>query len=313
MANMTLEEALGIATLSSDDSKSIHINPDTRQFIIPSSQMLFGVESDEDVEVKHFVIDGRYYKGTDLSKFTFRVNYRNANPDTSKNKDTYLVPSITANENSIEFDWVVGRSVVAYKGTIAYVVCAYTLNSDGTIKQEWNTTLGLGTALEGLEVGIYDIGGGGLVDELKSMLNDILIARDDADASAKAAERYATAANSAATTAAKNAADTATKLINDNVAEKLKQMQDIQTDVTNKQTATNTAASTATKARDDARNAQKAAANSATDADKSKSGADAAAKKAEEFADKAAGYAGAATFAIGYDSSGMLTLFMDNA
>lgn len=86
---LSLDEALGMS-LADEADESIHVNVNTRQITIPESQQLFGVESDADVEVKHIVIDGRYNDGTDLSDFTFRVNYQNANG----NKGTYLANNI---------------------------------------------------------------------------------------------------------------------------------------------------------------------------------------------------------------------------
>lgn len=171
MADISLDEALGTAlTDSSDDS--IHIDVNTRQVTIPESQKLFGVESDDAVEVKHIVIDGRYSDGTDLAGFNWRVNYRNANGQ----KNTYLITDVTANADSIEFDWVIRRSAVAFKGTLYFVVCAYKKSDDGRTTPEWNSTLGAGTVLEGLEVDAEDIGG----DEVLLQLTDILSQTQDA-------------------------------------------------------------------------------------------------------------------------------------
>ena len=116
---LSLDEALGMS-LADEVDESIHVNVNTRQITIPESQQLFGVESDADVEVKHIIIDGRYANGNrDLSKLAWRVIYRNANKETSY----YLIPSVVANENSIEMDWLIKRSVVAYKGTVDFILC----------------------------------------------------------------------------------------------------------------------------------------------------------------------------------------------
>ena len=187
---LSLDEALGMS-LADEADESIHVDIDTRQVTIPESQQVFGVESDEDVEVKHIVIDGRYNDGTDLSTFTFRVNYQNANPDTTNNKGTYLVTSLKVNENSIEFDWVIGRQVVAYKGVVAFIVRAEIINSDGIIQNEWNSTLGKGTTLEGLEVSEFDFGDD-IVRQLASILSDVNAAQASAKASADEAYKSKT-------------------------------------------------------------------------------------------------------------------------
>lgn len=183
---LSLDEALGMS-LADETDESIHVDIDTRQVTIPESQQVFGVESDEDVEVKHIVIDGRYNDGTDLSTFTFRVNYQNANGD----KGTYLVTELKVNDSSIEFDWVIGRQVVAYKGTIAFIVCAYTIDSSSVIQNEWNSTLGKGIVLEGLEVSEFDFGDD-IVRQLASILSDVNAAQTSAKASADEAYKSKT-------------------------------------------------------------------------------------------------------------------------
>lgn len=183
---LSLDEALGMS-LADEADESIHVDVNTRQITIPESQKLFGVESDEDVEVKHIVIDGRYNDGTDLSTFTFRVNYQNANGD----KDAYLATELQVNDSSIEFDWVIGRKVVAYKGTIAFIVCAYTIDSSSVIQNEWNSTLGKGTVLEGLEVSEFDFGDD-IVRQLASILSDVNKAQASAKASADEAYKSKT-------------------------------------------------------------------------------------------------------------------------
>lgn len=188
MANMTLEEALGITTQANTDD-NIHVDVNTRQVTVPESQQLFGVESDADVEVKHIVIDGRYADGNrDLSKFAWRVIYRNANKETSY----YLISSVVANENSIEMDWVIERSVVAYKGTVDFILCAFVTTSSGEVASEWNSTLAQGIVLEGLETSAIDINKEA-VNELARILYETIVARD---AAAKSAEDADSTANS---------------------------------------------------------------------------------------------------------------------
>lgn len=207
---LSLDEALGMS-LADETDESIHVDVNTRQITIPESQKLFGVESDADVEVKHIVIDGRYTDGNrDLSKLAWRVIYRNANKDTSY----YLIPSVVANENSIEMDWLIKRSVVAYKGTVDFILCAFATTSSGEVTPEWNSTLGQGIVLEGLETSAIDIVKES-VDELSKILYETITARDAAASSATAAtksqssaassERKAEASKNLAATSASNA------------------------------------------------------------------------------------------------------------
>ena len=197
---LSLDEALGMS-LADETDESIHVDPVTRQITVPESQQLFGVESDANVEVKHIVIDGRYNDGTDLSTFTFRVNYQNANGD----KDTYLATDLKVNDSSIEFDWIIGRKVVAYKGTIAFIVCSYTIDSSSVIQNEWNSTLGKGTVLEGLEVTDFDFGYD-IVSQLAGILQEFGIVKDAAVTSAAQAKASADAAEKSKDAAVTSAA-----------------------------------------------------------------------------------------------------------
>lgn len=181
---LSLDEALGMSQLDESD-KSIHIDLATRQVVIPESEKLFGVESDDAVEVKHIVIDGRYTDaGKDISELSWRVNFRNANGD----KNIFPVTKVTAGDDSVEFDWIIRRSVVAYKGSIDFVVCAFGKDSDGKLTPEWNSTLGHGDVLEGLEVDAEDIGGDEILDELKSLQVDMKALSDSAAKSASDAK-----------------------------------------------------------------------------------------------------------------------------
>ena len=196
---LSLDEALGMS-LADEADESIHVNVNTRQITIPESQKLFGVESDADVEVKHIVIDGRYADSNrDLSKLAWRVIYRNANKETSY----YLIPSVVANENSIEMDWLIKRSVVAYKGTVDFILCAFATNSSGEVTPEWNSTLGQGIVLEGLETSAIDIGKES-VDELSKILYETITARDAAAKSAEAADNTANSIKDSMTQIAAN-------------------------------------------------------------------------------------------------------------
>lgn len=192
---MSLDEALGLTGAEATDD-SIHIDVNTRQVTVPESQQLFGVESDENVEVKHIVLDGRYNDGTDLSTLTLRVNWRNANGG----KGSYLVTNLDVTEDSIAFDWVISRGVVAYKGTVYFIVCAFKVNSTGKTEQEWNSSLGQGSVLEGLEVTDEDIGGDDTVNRMLTILQQMnsvqTAAKNSADAAAASSKSASDTAGS---------------------------------------------------------------------------------------------------------------------
>ena len=151
MADMTLEEALAAAT-ADDGSETVYctVDDDTRLVTVPDNYKKLGVESDEKAKRIWF----RFPKlvgnnGVDLSAIGVRVNFRNANGD----GDIYIVEDLTTDGDYVTFSWELTRKVTAYKGQVSFIVCAVKSATDGTIKNEWNTTLNKECeVLEGLEV-----------------------------------------------------------------------------------------------------------------------------------------------------------------
>lgn len=314
-------------------AEPIVINAETREITVPEAERAFGVAGERKVEVKHIRIEGRTVDGTDLTQgFSWKVSCENAGKELCAD----LIDGIVADAGNIEFDWIVGAAPMAYKGTMHFAVCAVRVDAAGNILQEWHSKLGAGDVANGIEATVQNIGGQDLLAHIQSITaaaqQNAAAAQRDAAAAAKSAEDAANSAGAAAKSAteamnskdaaaksaedadanAKAAGDAATKVIKEGIAEKLTEMQNIQTDVTTKKGAVDTAAATTTKARDDAQAAQKAAADSAGEALASQNSAAALAEQAKNAATQAQGYAGAATFAIGYDADGLLTLYMDN-
>ena len=286
-------------------AEPIVINAETREITVPEAERAFGVAGERKVEVKHIRIEGRTVDGTDLTQgFSWKVSCENAGKELCAD----LIDGIVADAGNIEFDWIVGAAPMAYKGLMHFAVCAVRVDAAGNILQEWHSKLGAGDVANGIEATVQNIGGQDLLAHIQSITaaaqQNAAAAQRDAAAAAKSAEKAAENA--------KAAGDTATKIINDGIAGKLTEMQNIQTDVTTKKGAVDTAAATTTKARDDAQAAQKAAADSASEALASQNSAAALVEQAKNAATQAQGYAGAATFAIGYDADGLLTLYMDN-
>ena len=126
------------------------MDDDTRLVTIPEKYKKLGTESDEKAKRVWF----RFPKivgnnGIDLSAISVRVNFRNANGD----GDIYIVKDLTTDGDYVIFSWELTRKVTAYKGRVSFVVCAVKSATDGTTKNEWNTTLNKECkVLEGLEV-----------------------------------------------------------------------------------------------------------------------------------------------------------------
>ena len=147
---LNVAEVMAMALTETNDI--IEINADTRTMMIPETERVFGVMSDEKGERKYFRCKRFVGNGIDLSKLSLRVIFQNASGlDTGKDK--YIVTDLaTDGEDYVTFSWELSRKVTAYKGIISFIVCAIKTNTDGTITNEWNTTIANGLVLDGLEV-----------------------------------------------------------------------------------------------------------------------------------------------------------------
>lgn len=271
-------------------AETIIINAATREIKVPDSEINFGVAGERKIERKHFRIEGRTYKGVDLADgFAWKVSCENA----AKKPCADLIDSIVADATGIEFDWVVGAAPMAFKGELKFSVCAKRTNSLAEILNEWHSRIGTGIVNAGLEATVEDIGGYDLAAQLQQEAAES--ARDAASGSASAAAGLASAAASsasAAASAAKTAGDAAAKVVNEGVAEKLTEMQNIQKDVSTKAQTAETAAKNADTAKTAAQNAQKAAEKSAGNAANSESAAKTSAEQAAAARDTAQELAG---------------------
>lgn len=151
----SVDELLNVAEVVAkgltETNDVIEIDADTRTMIIPDTERIFGVMSDEKGERKYFRCKRFVGNGIDLSKLDLRVIYQNAS-GLESGRDKYIVTDLaTDGEDYITFSWELSRKVTAYKGIISFIVCAIKTNSDGTITNEWNTTIADGIVLEGLE------------------------------------------------------------------------------------------------------------------------------------------------------------------
>ena len=273
---------------------------------MPESERSFGVAGEHNVARKHFRINGRIVDGNDLAVgFAWKVCTENS----AKQPNEYPIDSIIADSDGIEFDWLVGKGALTYKGSLKFAVCAKQVNGEGKVQHEWHSRIGTGTVYDGIEASAEDIGGFDLRAYIQQTAAEVRQAVQDAAASAKNAETQASDANKAAKSAADNATaakksaddaaaaaktagDAATKAIEEGVAEKLTEMQNIQKDVSTKAQTAETAAKNAGTAKTAAQNAQNAAEKSAGNAANSESAAKTSAEQAAAARDTAQELAG---------------------
>lgn len=112
------------------------------------------MESDQNVERKKFRCPKIVGDNIDLSALQLYINYENGNGE----KDAYMVQDVSVDGNYSAFSWILSRNVMAYKGTVKFIVCAKRVDSSGNLSSEWNTTIAEGTVIEGLETVPYIAG-----------------------------------------------------------------------------------------------------------------------------------------------------------
>ena len=153
---MTTEELLNEmeweAELHSEETPVCVIDPETRTITVPPEYQLLGVESDEKVERLYFQCPKIVGDNVDLSQLILFINYRNAGQEI----DAYKITDVETDGDNITFSWLLDRKVTAYKTTqqnkLGFSFCAQKADEDGTLTQEWNTTINTEcSVLEGLE------------------------------------------------------------------------------------------------------------------------------------------------------------------
>lgn len=142
----TLEEAMLMAEGGSEENPYIVINNDLRTITPPTSTLLLGVYNDKEVLKVPFKMP-RYYDDIDLSSFSIQINYINAMriPNFDEADD------VVVEDDYITFNWTTKRSVFLKDGTVQFSVCLRLSDIEGNVSKEFNTTIGYGIVLEGIE------------------------------------------------------------------------------------------------------------------------------------------------------------------
>lgn len=140
-----IDELISRSTTEGPSDTVLVINGNLRVINVPKD-FIFGVYNDANVLSVPFEMP-RYYAGNDLSEFSIRVNYLSA----TKVGGIYEVENPTVEEDKITFEWLTGRGVFLGDGDVVFNVCLRKFDGDNVVK-EYNTTLGRGSVLAGLEI-----------------------------------------------------------------------------------------------------------------------------------------------------------------
>lgn len=151
MDDVQAMEAMLLAE-SLNDSGTIddlfEIDPDTRSIKVPSTELIFGVMTDQEAERKYFTCPKVIGDNIDLTKLTLTINYENANHE----RDKYIVDDVSIVGNTIIFSWLLSEKVLRYSGQVQFAICAVKTDENGVVEIAWNTTLTTGNVLGGLQV-----------------------------------------------------------------------------------------------------------------------------------------------------------------
>ena len=149
---MTIDELFAKAQSRAAENVQFVIDENLRIITVPESAAVFGVETDKDVNTASFTIN-RFYSEVDLSEFSIRVSFANANNE----MDFFDATDITVEDSTVSFNWLMGASAFKYKGNIQFAVNFFKADDSGTIQQAYNTTIATGQCLSGLNVNTADL------------------------------------------------------------------------------------------------------------------------------------------------------------
>lgn len=161
---------------------NLNVDENLRIITIPKIKNVFGIKGDIEVNRLTFSLP-RYYSGFDMSEFSVRVNYVNAN----KEANYYEADDVTPDEENITFSWLMGSDVTAYAGDVKFSIKLYK-KQDSKVVKVFNTKSGVGTVYEGLDVEetvtpeeqqtLLEKIEAEINEDIKDAVNDINAARD---------------------------------------------------------------------------------------------------------------------------------------
>lgn len=128
----------------------LEINENLRNISIPKKGVVFGVDGDIEVNRVAFVFP-RYYSNFDMTEFSARVNYVNANGEANY----YEADDMSSDDgDTATFSWLMTSDVTSYIGEVRFSVLLYKRLDERYVKK-FGTRPATGRVLEGLDVESY--------------------------------------------------------------------------------------------------------------------------------------------------------------
>lgn len=141
-----------VMTYTANSATEGHIVIGADRFItVPEELKRIAVQHDHNIETVTFDCP-RYWDEHDLTEMAIYINYRNANAVLG----AFRAENVTVDpddSNMIHFTWTISGNVTTHKGSIVFLVCAKTVNTDtGEEVLHWNSEINKDTYVsEGLE------------------------------------------------------------------------------------------------------------------------------------------------------------------
>lgn len=131
----------------------ITIDPETKTINLPSSEVLFGTEEEQDVERKYFKCPRIVGDNIDLFTHKIYISYmavkdKNATFIPNSIPQSYWCDDVALDEtgNYITFSWLLSGNVLASRGFVGFAVIAKSVEGD-ILKTRWKTAPAVGTVL----------------------------------------------------------------------------------------------------------------------------------------------------------------------
>lgn len=139
-----------MGTLELSNLIQLEINENLRNISIPKKGVVFGVDGDIEVNRVAFVFP-RYYSNFDMTEFSARVNYVNANGEANY----YEADDVSSDDgDTATFSWLMTSDVTSYIGEVRFSVLLYKQLDERYVKK-FGTRPATGRVLEGLDVESY--------------------------------------------------------------------------------------------------------------------------------------------------------------
>lgn len=145
----TLNDGGANDNTESNDVEEPIIVDETRRIIVPNKLKTIAVTGDKNVETVTFKCI-RYWDAVhDLSNFVIYINYILPNNTTG----TYIPEIKEIFDDYFTFDWLIGREITKYNGSLTFLILARRTDNEGKLEYQWSSLLNSEcTIAQGLEI-----------------------------------------------------------------------------------------------------------------------------------------------------------------